>query len=139
MKRVRRRVISLHRLPPHDILCRSIASTPLAPVSPSLKRSLAMQTRLCIFTVALSLCAAILVAQTNRGGINGTVSDPSGAVVPNATVTITNVGTNETRKTQTSTIGTFSVQDLEPVVYRIQVEANGFKKELVENVKVDTA
>jgi hypothetical protein len=98
-----------------------------------------MQTRLCIFTVALSLCAAILVAQTNRGGINGTVSDPSGAVVPNATVTITNVGTNETRKTQTSTIGTFSVQDLEPVVYRIQVEADGFKKEVVENVKVDTA
>ena len=96
-----------------------------------------MQTRLCIFMVGVFAC--MLAAQTNRGGINGTVSDASGAVVPSATVTITNIGTNETRKTQTSNIGTFSAQDLEPVVYRILVEANGFKKEVIDNVKVDTA
>lgn len=80
-----------------------------------------------------------MVGQTNRGGINGAVSDASGAVVPGASVTVINTGTNETRKLVTSEIGTFSAQDLEPVVYRIVVEAKGFKKELVENVKVDTA
>ena len=98
-----------------------------------------MQTRLCIFVAALLVCASFLIGQTNRGGISGTVSDASGAVVPSASVTITNVGTNETRKLTTSNIGTFSAQDLEPVVYRVLVEAKGFKKEVIENVKVDTA
>ena len=42
-----------------------------------------------------SLSALSLLAQTNRGSIAGTVTDPCQAVVPNATVTITNVGTNE--------------------------------------------
>src|SRR5579864_2603940 len=98
-----------------------------------------MRTRICILVVAIQVYVSILIAQTNRGGISGTVSDASGAVVPNAAVTITNIGTNQTRKTQTSNIGTFSAQDLEPVVYRIVVEANGFKKEVIDNVKVDTA
>jgi hypothetical protein len=43
---------------------------------------------------ALLLCCALAVpAQTNKGGLAGTVKDPSGAVIPNATVRITNQGT----------------------------------------------
>jgi hypothetical protein len=90
-----------------------------------------------IFVVALSVAA--LFAQTNRGGISGNVSDSSGAVIPNASVTIINVGTNETRKFKTSDRGSFLQENLEPVVYRIEVSADGFKKAVLENVKVDTS
>src|SRR5260370_42559656 len=90
----------------------------------------------CIATLALSAGAA---AQTNRGGISGTVTDKSGAVVPQVTVTITNVGTNETYRVTTSKQGAYSVQNLNPVVYKFEVDVPGFKKAIVENVKVDTA
>jgi hypothetical protein len=89
--------------------------------------------------VTLLLGAIALFAQTNRGGISGTVTDQTQAVLPGATVTITNLGTNEVRKVKTSQEGTFSAPDLEPVTYRVEVESQGFKKAVVENVKVDTA
>ena len=85
------------------------------------------------------LFTSALLAQTNRGSIGGTVSDATGAVVPGATVTITNLGTNEVRKSTTSENGTYSVLDMEPVSYRVEVESNGFKKAVVDSVKVDTA
>jgi hypothetical protein len=85
------------------------------------------------------VCAAIVCAQTNRGGISGTVFDLTGAVVSGATVTITNVGTNRELRLTTSTEGAYSATSLEPVVYRITVEAQGFKKAVIDNIKVDTA
>src|SRR5215470_1261570 len=87
----------------------------------------------------LIVCAAIVFAQTNRGGISGTVTDKNGGVIPGATVTVTNVGTNQSQKLTTSNEGTYAATFLEPVVYRITVEAPGFKKSLLNNVKVDTA
>jgi hypothetical protein len=90
--------------------------------------------------VAIFLLSAIaLFAQTNRGGISGVVTDQTQSVIPGATVTITNLGTNEVRKVKTSGEGTFSAPDLEPVTYRVEVESQGFRKAVVENVKVDTA
>src|SRR5579872_5545425 len=90
--------------------------------------------------VAIFLASSVaLFAQTNRGGINGTVTDASQAVISGATVTITNEGTNEIRKFTTSQLGTYSAVDLEPVRYRVEVELAGFKKSIVEHVKVDTA
>src|SRR5215831_13722557 len=85
------------------------------------------------------VCAAIVCAQTNRGGISGTVFDSTGAVVSGATVTITNVGTNRELRLTTSTEGAYSATSLEPVLYRITVEAQGFKKAVIDNIKVDTA
>jgi len=87
----------------------------------------------------LLLAALSLAAQTNRGGIAGAVTDASQAVVAGATVTITNLGTNEVRHAKTADNGTFAAMDLEPVSYRVQVEAPGFASVVVENVKVDTA
>src|ERR1035438_1301146 len=87
----------------------------------------------------LVLVSAALSAQTNRGSIAGTVTDASGGAVAGAKITITNVGTNEVHKATTATNGAFDVADLDPVLYNIQVEAAGFKKSLIENVKVDTA
>jgi len=85
------------------------------------------------------VCGAAVPAQTNRGGISGTVFDKTGAVVPGATVTITNVGTNRSQKLTTSEEGAYTATALEPVVYQITVEAQGFKKAVVNNIKVDTA
>src|SRR5690348_307884 len=90
--------------------------------------------------VAISLVAAVaLVAQTNRGGISGSVTDPSGATVPNATVVIINQGTNETHRLTTGPQGTFVQENLDPTTYKIEVSAPGFKKAVVDNVKVDTS
>ena len=80
-----------------------------------------------------------LLAQTNRGGLSGNVTDPSGSVVPNATVVIVNSGTNETRKLTTNENGSYIQENLDPVTYRIEVSAPGFKKSVIENVKVDTS
>ena len=89
------------------------------------------------FQVALT--ASVVFAQTNRGGISGNVTDPSGAVVPNAAVVIVNSGTNETRRLTSSEKGTFLVENLDPVIYRIEVSAPGFKKAVLDEVKVDTS
>src|SRR5260370_41410543 len=86
-----------------------------------------------------ALGGAVALSQTNRGGISGNVTDQSGGVVPHATVVITNAGTNETRRLTTSDKGTFIQENLDPVMYRIEVSAPGFKKTLMENVKVDTS
>jgi hypothetical protein len=89
--------------------------------------------------IALCLVAGVAAAQTNRGGIAGTVFDTTGGVLPGATVVVTNVGTNQSITTHTSKSGTYSVSPLDPVVYRVSVELPGFQKALVEKVKVDTA
>jgi hypothetical protein len=88
---------------------------------------------------AIVLCAAGGFAQTNKGGLSGTVFDPSGAVVPGVPVVITNTGTNDEFRLVTSGTGSFSAPLLDPVEYRITVEAAGFKKIVLERVKVDTA
>ena len=56
-------------------------------------------------TGVLIVLAISLAAQSNTGSITGVVTDPNGAVVPNATVTVTNQGTNETRTVQTDDEG----------------------------------
>src|SRR5713226_1938841 len=95
--------------------------------------------RLMRVIAVLFVCSVTLVGQTNKGGISGTVVDPNGAAVPGATVTVTNTGTNQSIKVTTSEDGAFSVSSLDPVTYRIVVEIAGFKKAILEKVKVDTA
>ena len=89
--------------------------------------------------LSLGICLIIAPAQTNRGGISGNVTDQSGGLVPNATVVIINAGTNETRRLRTSDKGSFIQENLDPVTYRIETTAPGFKKSVMDNVKVDTS
>lgn len=91
-------------------------------------------------TVVFTLvCSVAVWAQSNKGGISGTVFDQNGAVVPGATVIIIDLGTQKTTTLITSEAGSYSATSLEPVTYMIRVEATGFKKALIEKVKVDTA
>jgi hypothetical protein len=95
--------------------------------------------RVALVCCATLICSATILAQTNRGGITGTVHDTSGAVIPGATVTITNIGTNQAVVLITTGAGVYAAPSLEPVTYRIDVELSGFKKATVARVKVDTA
>ena len=84
--------------------------------------------------VVLSLAVAA-DAQTFRGAINGTVTDPSGAVVPNATVKATENATGIDHTTVTTSDGVFSFQDIPLGFYKVSVTALGFPEgELVRGL-----
>jgi Carboxypeptidase regulatory-like domain len=80
-------------------------------------------------TAVLLLSTALLIAQTtvSQGSIQGTVTDPSGAVVGGATVTITNEATGQVVSTRTTSAGAYSSGALLPGEYFLRVEAKGFK------------
>ncbi|HKS67038.1 MAG TPA: carboxypeptidase-like regulatory domain-containing protein, partial [Candidatus Acidoferrales bacterium] len=69
-------------------------------------------------------------------GINGTVTDASGAAVAAANVTVTNVDTNVSRKTVTTSSGTYYVTDLIPGTYTVKIEKSGFKTFVQQKVIV---
>src|SRR5215472_12020381 len=69
-----------------------------------------------------------LWAQSDRGTITGTVTDPSGAVIGGATVTVTNTGTSISTKTATASSGDYTVPLLRTGTYEIAVEQTGMKK-----------
>ena len=70
------------------------------------------------------------------GAINGTVTDPNGAVVPGAKVSITNTATNEAVGTVTTSDGSYSSPILTPGNYSVRVEAPGFKSSVMTNLAV---
>ncbi len=82
-----------------------------------------------VFTVGVS-------AQEFRGTITGTVSDPNGAVVPGAKVTIKNVDTNVSTVVTTNDSGAYTVMSLVPGNYSISVSGDGFKTSSRESVAV---
>src|SRR5690242_6857025 len=76
-------------------------------------------------------------AQAVYGSISGTVTDPSGAVVPGATVTITDVDRKTTETVTTNESGLYVKERLLPGRYEVKVEAQGFKQKLVSSVVVN--
>jgi hypothetical protein len=89
--------------------------------------------------VLVLMCFASAKAQENAV-LTGTVTDPSGAVVPNAKVTITNTSTGESRTSTSNAAGLFDFSGLNHGVYNMRVEAQGFttyqKSNIVMNVAV---
>ncbi|MBC7924995.1 MAG: carboxypeptidase regulatory-like domain-containing protein, partial [Bryobacteraceae bacterium] len=91
-------------------------------------------------TIALILMqAASLYAQSNLGGIRGTITDPAGAAIPNAAISIVDEGTNAQVTVRSATDGVFAAPALRPVTYTLTVEASGFQKSILRGLKVDTA
>ncbi|HET7891429.1 MAG TPA: TonB-dependent receptor, partial [Candidatus Sulfotelmatobacter sp.] len=86
--------------------------------------------------VACIFITASAYSQTFRGAINGTVSDPSGAVVAGASVKATNTATGVTLSTVTTSDGQFAFQDLPLGTYKIEIAAAGFRPTVVDNVAV---
>ena len=77
----------------------------------------------CSGLLLLLVCATIGVAQNATGSITGTVTDPTGALLPNASVTVTNTATGATRKLSTGNEGNLFCR--EPLARRIRGEGRG--------------
>jgi hypothetical protein len=77
-----------------------------------------------------------LSSQTFRGSINGSITDPSGAAIPGAKVTATDVATAVVRDTVSSGAGEFSFNDLPQSTYTVKVEAAGFQTTEATGVQV---
>lgn len=90
----------------------------------------------CLLTALFLLCQQTVSAQIIRGAIEGTALDPTGAVIPGATVTLQNVATGAEVKGATNERGAFTFQNLEAGSYRITVEKGGFRKYLAKEVTV---
>jgi len=91
--------------------------------------------RLLALTLFLA-CGITANAQTFRGGINGTVTDHTGAAIANATVTAVQTGTGTTRTTTSSSGGEFLFQDLPLGAYAVTVGFSGFQTVKTDKVMV---
>ena len=89
-------------------------------------RKLFVGAAVCTFLIA-ALTPQLSVAQAVYGSILGTVTDPQGAAVPNAKVTVTDQRKGTTDETTTNQDGNYSVTHLIPDLYSIKVEGSGFK------------
>src|SRR5690348_6427818 len=79
---------------------------------------------------------ATVEAQVDRGSVAGTVTDSSGAVVPDAAVTIVNVGTQQTTRLTSDSSGNFLATNLPIGQYTVTFEKSGFKRTVHSNVTV---
>jgi hypothetical protein len=90
-----------------------------------------------VLAMLVALCIPCrLAAQIDRGEITGTVEDPSGAVVANARILLTNAATGVRTTTKSTNTGTYVFDNLIPGTYTIEAEQSGFEKYVVDGVQV---
>jgi hypothetical protein len=87
------------------------------------------------------LCASMIAgwAQSTRAVLVGTVLDPSGAAVAGAEITVTNQGTNVATKTTSGTDGQYTVTNLDPGTYQVNVNASGFRNSAVKDIVLNVS
>src|SRR2546426_2724083 len=88
--------------------------------------------------IAILLFVSILTAQGVRATIVGRVTDETGAVVPGAKITITNVGTNESRSVIVNDNGEYSILQLTPGQYSLTAENAGFNSVRRSGIVLET-
>src|SRR5947209_18169720 len=109
-------------------------------------RRFSMKVRFALCLVWL-LVASTSFSQTFYGSLVGTVNDASSSAVPQATVTLTNLGTAERRTMQSDSSGNYQFVNLVPGEYKIEVEKIGFRRfardpitvEVQSAVRIDVA
>ncbi len=107
----------------------------------SLRNSSVAKTGSILFLmIGLLVFPALLLGQTGTSGqITGTVTDPNGAAVPGATITVTSLATGETRSVTTSSDGNYVFANLAIGMYNLKVTQSGFKETSVSNVVVNVS
>lgn len=88
-----------------------------------------------LFLSSLGLVSAL--AQSDRGTVRGTITDPNNAVISGAKAILTSLDRGETREVTSSEDGIFVFPEIKAGLYRMDVEAGGFKRTSVDNIKVD--
>jgi hypothetical protein len=91
-----------------------------------------------MFSIAALFSCGQLNAQVTNG-IEGTVTDSTGALLPNVAVTITNNSTGVVSRATTSAVGTYTVIGLQPGQYSVAAEAAGFERSVQTDVTVEVA
>jgi hypothetical protein len=94
--------------------------------------------------IAVGVALLLALGQTGwsqeaRGSIAGRVTDPQGAVIPGATVVVTNVETNDVRRTNSNEQGYFEVTLLNPGSYSVSVESAGFRRTVRSGLDLNVA
>lgn len=90
--------------------------------------------------ILLILCTAgSLHAQEDRGRISGVVTDPTGAILPNAIVLLRGEATGVVLSTKTDAAGAYLFELLNPALYSVQIQAPGFKQFQVQHIRVEVA
>src|SRR5262249_52247500 len=84
----------------------------------------------------LVLGSTAAMAQTSKGAVTGTVTDPSGAVIPDASVVLKNKETVATRDTKTNAVGIYRFDAVDLGLYSITVKVPGFKQAVLENIEI---
>ena len=90
-----------------------------------------------LFLLLVVLGAPCATAQEDTGNIVGTIRDPSGAVVPNAKVVVTNLATHRAQDTQTNSEGQYVVLLVQVGTYSISVQKTGFQESIEKGINVD--
>jgi hypothetical protein len=98
-----------------------------------------MRQKLYLAALLAFLVSMPAYAQKITGTIRGTVTDPTGAVIPGAKVTVKNEDTGLTRSANTTSAGIYSFAELPVGSYRIEVEYTGFKSEVRSRITLDVA
>jgi hypothetical protein len=89
--------------------------------------------------VLLLASAAPALAQFERGSISGIIKDQQGGVMPGTTITVTNLQTQAARSATTDDSGYFTIPNLQPGLYNVSAELQGFKKITRNNVQLDAS
>src|SRR4051812_45088874 len=91
------------------------------------------------FAISVVVFAVFAFAQTDRGTITGTVSDPAGAVVASAPIEARNTGTGAVFQAASSATGNYTIAALPSGTYELNVTVPGFKKYVRQNLLVQNA
>jgi len=94
---------------------------------------------ICVTLICVILMSAIVVGQTFRGTILGTVTDPTGNLVAGATVKVRNTGTGLERTANTSSDGSYAIPELPVGTYTVTVTQSGFQTSVTSSVEVNVA
>src|ERR1700733_2809316 len=96
----------------------------------------ARKTAFVVFLWMVGLFPALLHAQIDTGGVTGTITDSTGAIVSDAQITLTNADTGVLQQTRSTSSGAYSFSGVRTGSYTLKIEAKGFKTFITSGVEV---